>query len=771
MADQAHEPEQSPPATPGFAWIAGSSSTGPVPEGPVLDGQALLEALAAGGFLDGEPDDQDAAVAEEQAAAADGRMSGPLPAGQAGALAVEHMPPGPAQAGWLAAAAAQATSLDEYELAGVATAARQLASWAAAVELTAVAHITSRTAAVDPDIGLKPDGRPAKLCRDAVGQVSLALMLTDYAATDLAGLAVTLAWRLPATGAALSDGRIDLLRAKVIAEATGALTEHAARAVEAQVLPGAGRQTTARLRARLRRAVLAADPDGAEQRRQDAERQARVCLYSDSDGTATLAGMGLPAVAAAAAMARITAIARAMKAAGHGGGLDLHRAQVLLGLLLGTLPHIPPADGAPEPPPPDDSGDPGGNGGGDSGGPGDSDDPGGNGDSDDLGEPGGGDSSGPSDSGDPGGPGGDDPGPGHDPGPPDEEPRGPGGSDSRPGTLPPGPPDDRPPPRDEDAPADDGLDHDTADTPDHEYGHDDDDRPGAGPTPPWPDLGAIPPALARPAPPADGRPPPGLLDLTLPWATLAGLSNAPGTLGRIGPITATQARHLATAAATDPAAQWRIIITNPAGQAITVTRIPRRTQGTRVGQARAGPGPPGPAAPPLSTGLTGRITLTITTDTIRQHTTQPRPPSGPSPAADPSPAAGIADAALRAAARALDRAQAQAAADTAAGGCAHTSQSDGYRPPPRLRERITARDLTCRYPACRQPAWRADLDHTVPWDQGGRTCACNLGGACRRHHQLKQHPRWKLEQTRPGEFTWTTPAGRTYTVSPDTHPV
>ena len=120
-----------------------------------------------------------------------------------------------------------------------------------------------------------------------------------------------------------------------------------------------------------------------------------------------------------------------------------------------------------------------------------------------------------------------------------------------------------------------------------------DDLPGAGPVPPWPGLGAIPPALARPAP-ADGRPAPGLLDLTLPWATLAGLSAAPGLLGRIGPITAAQARQLATAAAADPAAQWRIIITNPAGQAITVTRIRRRTRdGPGVGPrpARDGPAP------------------------------------------------------------------------------------------------------------------------------------------------------------------------------------
>ncbi len=95
----------------------------------------------------------------------------------------------------------------------------------------------------------------------------------------------------------------------------------------------------------------------------------------------------------------------------------------------------------------------------------------------------------------------------------------------------------------------------------------------------WPQLGTIPPALARPtAGPVDGRPVPGLLDVTLPWTTLAGQSDTPGLLGRIGPITATQARHLAAAADTDPDAQWRIIVTNPAGQAIAVTRIRRRAR-------------------------------------------------------------------------------------------------------------------------------------------------------------------------------------------------
>jgi Domain of unknown function (DUF222) len=694
---------------PGLARAPGAAEAGPVTGDAAdagawlsgLDGQALLDGLAAGGFLDGDPDGQDAALAEEQDAAADGRMSAPLSAGRAGALAVEHMPPGPAQAGWLAAAAAEAKKLDENELAGVAIAAHELASWVQSVELSAVARISARTAAADRKIGLEPDGRPAGLGRDAVGQVSLALTLTDYSATAWADLAVTLTWRLPATGKALAGGRIDLARAKVIAEATSVLSEPAARAVEAEILPGAGQQTAAQLRMRLRRAVIAADPEGAERRWEEAERHAKVSLYGEDDGTATLTGARLPAVQAAAAMARITAIAKAMKAAGQAGGLDLHRAKVMLGLLLGTLPYIPPPGDTPEPPPPGDTPEP----------------------------------SPPGDSGPGDGPDSDDPGQGE-------------------------PQDDLPAPRDEDAPDDDGLDRGAPDGPDGGSGDDDDDLPMAGPVPPWPDLGAIPPALARSADrPADGRPVPGLLDVTLPWTTLTGLSAAPGVLGRIGPITAAQGRQLAQAAETDPAAQWRVIVTNAVGQAITVTRIRRIPA-----RARAGPGPPGPGPP--GAGLVGRITLTITRDNLRLHAT-----NGSGSNAGPGPPGGMAGAALRAAARALDRALDQARADAAAGGCAHHAQSSGYRPPPRLREQVTARDLTCRYLTCRQAAWRADLDHTIPYDNGGRTCPCNLGGGCRRHHQLKQHPRWMLEQTQPGHFTWTTPAGRTYTVGPDVYPV
>ena len=808
--------------------------TEPGSAGAGLDYEALREALAASRM----PDGRDAELDERIAAVQEGRLE-PCDLARIAALAVEHMEPGPAQAGWLDVATAARELLDENELTGTAIASRQLASWAAASELAAVAQIASRAAAADSKIGVAANLRPARVCRDAVGQVEMALTLTHYGAEEWADLAVTLAWRLPATGQALAAGFIDAYRARLIADATSVLSEEDARRVEERVLHCAGRRTYADLRERLARAVIAVDPEGAERRRQAAEGHADVRLYADDDQTATISATKLPQIQAAAGFARLDALARARKAAGLPGSLGFHRSQVLLGMMHDTLPYIPPADGAPpDQPPPGNDGpeddDPGtdhragpaGDGGHGSSGPVDDGLDSGVGPADDsaLSDPGPDGPDGPAAS-EEGGPGDIDPGDNHpgdtnpgvdypadsypgdgDPGVDDPCYGGPGGmgpadsgtadrgdigsggprgntdagsggprgdGDAGPNRGPSvgggvddapasdGPWDGPPAPRDEDAPRDDGLDglEDGAGV-SWDPSEEDDDPCGTGPAPAWPALGVIPPGLARrdPGPPADGRPVPGLLDVTLPWTTLRGLGQEPGTLGRIGPITGVQARQLARAAEADPGAQWRVIVTTPAGQAIAVSRV-RRPRG-RGGGARDRP--PGPAPP--GAGLVGRVTVTISQDIVTDSQQE---------ASGPGPPSGMAAAAQAAAARALDKARAQAEVDAAAGGCSHHDQSAAYRPPPRLREYVTARDLTCRNPVCRQPAWRADLDHTKPWAPGGTggpTCQCNLGGRCRRDHILKQHPRWGFAQD-GGEFTWTAPSGRRYTVSPDTHPV
>ena len=87
-----------------------------------------------------------------------------------------------------------------------------------------------------------------------------------------------------------------------------------------------------------------------------------------------------------------------------------------------------------------------------------------------------------------------------------------------------------------------------------------------------------------------------------------------------------------------------------------------------------------------------------------------------------------------------------------------------YEPPQDLQDFLIARDRTCRFPGCRQPAHLGDLDHVVPWDSGGSTSPENLGALCRRHHNLKTHSDWKLINHEDGACTWISPSGHKYFV-------
>ena len=262
---------------------------------------------------------------------------------------------------------------------------RKLTSWAQAQELAAVAELGRRRGVMD-DPELDRDPVRELSAEFAPNEVALALTLTQFAAEWWMSLAVSLSRRLPGTWSALSQGTIDLGRAKLIDAWTTPLDDDLAGAVERKVLVRAGQQTTGQLRASLQRAVISADPAAAERRRTQAEKKARVELAGEDSGTAALSGHNLPAAQASAAWARISRMAEAMKGDGAGGGIDLLRAQVFLGLLLGTLPQPPspagpggPAEpgGPGEPADPGDTASPGGpEGPGDPAGPGNPDPPG-----------------------------------------------------------------------------------------------------------------------------------------------------------------------------------------------------------------------------------------------------------------------------------------------------------------------------------------------------------------------------------------------------------
>lgn len=92
---------------------------------------------------------------------------------------------------------------------------------------------------------------------------------------------------------------------------------------------------------------------------------------------------------------------------------------------------------------------------------------------------------------------------------------------------------------------------------------------------------------------------------------------------------------------------------------------------------------------------------------------------------------------------------------------------DRYRPGASLDRFLAARDEHCRFPGCRRPVWRCDIDHTVGAACGGPTRHDNLAHLCRRHHVLKTIEAWTVEQVSPGVLVWTSPTGRKHTDLPE----
>jgi hypothetical protein len=165
-------------------------------------------------------------------------------------------------------------------------------------------------------------------------EVALALRLTRWTAAGRTELAEALAQRLPATFAALRDGRIDQIRARAVADATLNLSDEAARAVEEAVLPKAERQNSAEVRRRARRAAVKADPAAAEKRRRKSEQDRHVAVVPREDAMADLSIFGA-AEEVIAAYEQVDRLARAARADGDERTLDQLRADIALDLLAG----------------------------------------------------------------------------------------------------------------------------------------------------------------------------------------------------------------------------------------------------------------------------------------------------------------------------------------------------------------------------------------------------------------------------------------------------
>jgi hypothetical protein len=216
--------------------------------------------------------------------------------------------------------------------------ARQLAHAQAElyVSMVAVAEAVAETA-----------GGDVELAQDlAASEIRAALAWTRRAADAHLDLARDLLERHPQVWEALHEGEIDLPKARVIIDQTSHLDQETARQVADAAVERAGRETTGQLRARIRRLVIAVDPDSARERYEARLKDRRVVIEASEAGTANLFGMDLPAADTNAAMRRINRLARSTKTADDHRTLDQIRADILLDLLNGRQPGQSRGDGA-----------------------------------------------------------------------------------------------------------------------------------------------------------------------------------------------------------------------------------------------------------------------------------------------------------------------------------------------------------------------------------------------------------------------------------------
>jgi hypothetical protein len=467
--------------------------------------------------------------------------------------------------------------LTDDELVGVMRAARRVQSWQAAVELACVDELADRRQAVVRESG--PSGRER-----AVAEIACALTVTGRSAEALVELAGGV--QRTGVGDALAGGLIDAARARVFCEELAGLRWSRAWRIATQVMVEAPGLTTVQLRGRLRRAVLAVDPDAARRRAEKARAGARVQTWPEGSGNYAIAGRELPEAGVVLADRHVAGLARALKRAGRPGSLDQIRAGVFLALLSGQSPADLLAAAGPA-------------------------------------------AAGPA------------------------------------------------------------------------------AGPAAGAADPGAGLVRWPPGLT------------GTINLTMPLTTWLGIADGPGVIAGHGPADAWAGRQIAAAIAAGQAGRYCVTVTTGAGQplghACATTPPPPRA-------GPAGHGPPGPGG----TGPPGDITGWLAGLKI-----------GP----------------------------------LAAAPCDHRHETPGYRPGRRLEHLVKIRNPACTAPGCRRPATRSDLDHITPYDQGGRTCECNLHTPCRRHHRLKGSAGWHADMTTPGTITWTLPHGRSYTTTPEPYPV
>ena len=651
----------------------------------------------------------------------------------------------------------------DNELVGLLRSWAAIESWAASARLGVIRELVRRDGVPSPGKG--HGDLPESWSQSLRYELAAALACSTQSAETTAWLAWEQEARLPGTGALLDDGTLTFAKARAVTETFRYLTDTDAAAAEAMIVGQLAGKTYPQVLRLAEQAALTVDPGLAGRRRQQAQkRDARVSFFREDAGTAALSGRDLPPDEALAAMSSVSVRAEEYKESGAFGStpMDVLRAYAYLDLLNAVPAETRIACAEPQ----DEAADA----------------------ADDLAwakaraAKAAADARAAADAkaGDrrP-----------RDLARPDEDPASATASSATASSA-----GDR---GNNDTPGAPGFDRPSPDEPG--FGEPGPNGPGAvgsgsGPGPvPSPGSGPDASSAGRPCSP---RP----ADLIVPLATLLGLAERPGEIQGFGLLDPALARDLAQAAADSPHTRICVTVTSPEGYATAhgcarPARPSRPSDAADANEATPALSASGLASSASLVGFPARLNLTIPASALPYITRQdghsalwgftksgspPWPGETAPPATSDPPAASDLPATS-------DPPQPDAHSTwtlvmpggrhlavrfdpVPLYGCDHRYQTPAYQPTAKLRHLVQVRDGTCTFPSCNRHARESDFEHAVPYDQGGRTCACNAGARSRACHHVKQSPGWTVTQPQPGWHQWTTPAGHIYTQDPKRYP-
>jgi len=248
----------------------------------------------------------------------------------------DAMPPGPLLASVVHALVAQdgdgLSALSDDQLVGIIAATRRLESRIAWTQLAAVREFAARRPA-DPAGRDGGRARPGPGCEFAADELADELHLTWQSAAGHIAYACAVADRLPRTFAALADGCIHPVHARIIEDETSILSDQDAAQADEVLAEKAGSLTFGQLRSHAHRLILKLDPEAARKRKEDARQDAHVRRFREDSGNAGMVARELPPDEVLASWQHVEQWALDLRAAGLTGTLRELRVRAYLDLL------------------------------------------------------------------------------------------------------------------------------------------------------------------------------------------------------------------------------------------------------------------------------------------------------------------------------------------------------------------------------------------------------------------------------------------------------